>query len=175
MFIAKKSTCTVFKNHQKCRIKRFSILAVCNSFCRSKVDLSGNTVWPQASGQNCMRLFLWFSNTVWSTWVPRFWGFQRFQIQVQFSPRNYPTSRVSQWSSNQIFWVDSSMNHPSISSVISPNALSKSNSQKWLAKFWFHWRPNSNVPIFSMIPNDLGQLWFYCWPNWVFSNWDTKR
>ena len=63
-------------------------------FCPIKIDLSGNTVWPQASGfskirqnalflaflmnvcplkkckrsslrsQCCMRLFLWFSNTV---------------------------------------------------------------------------------------------------------------
>ena len=66
----------------------FSILAFSTNFCPIKSDLSGNTVWPQASGfqkltkmdqltfvhskckcsllrsQCWMRLFLWFSNTV---------------------------------------------------------------------------------------------------------------
>ena len=71
----------------------FLILAFSNNFCPIKTDLSGNTVWPQASGfqklaktdqflhfwltfvhskckrssllsQCWMRLFLWISNTV---------------------------------------------------------------------------------------------------------------
>ena len=71
----------------------FWILAFFTDFCPIKTDLSGNTVWPQASGlqklakmdhfwhfsltfvhskckrsslrsQHWMRLFLWFSNTV---------------------------------------------------------------------------------------------------------------
>ena len=65
----------------------FWILAFFTNFCPIKTDLSGNTVWPQASGfqklakmdnfwhfwltfvhslrsQCWMRLFLWFSNTV---------------------------------------------------------------------------------------------------------------
>ena len=80
----------MFENYSKCRIWIFDILAFSTIFCPSKVDLSGNTVWPQASGfeklakmdsfwhfwltfvhskckrssQCWMRLFLWFSNTV---------------------------------------------------------------------------------------------------------------
>ena len=78
---------TLFENHPKCRILAFSI-----NFCTIKIELSGNTVWPQASGfqklvkidhfwpffywtfvhSKCKRsslrcwtrLFLWFSNTV---------------------------------------------------------------------------------------------------------------
>ena len=65
----------------------FLALAFSANFCRIKINLSGNTVWPQASGfqnwpfltflmnfcpckrsslrSHCwMRLFLWFSNTV---------------------------------------------------------------------------------------------------------------
>ena len=38
---------TVFENYSKCRI---SILAFSNMFCPIKTDLSGKTVWPQASG-----------------------------------------------------------------------------------------------------------------------------
>ena len=81
---------TLFENYSKCRIW---ILAFSTNFCPIKVDLSGNTVWPQASvfqnlakmdhfwhfqwtfvhskckrssllSQCWMRLFLWFSNTV---------------------------------------------------------------------------------------------------------------
>ena len=40
----------VFKNIPKCRIWIFSILAFSTNFCPIKTDLSGNTVWPQASG-----------------------------------------------------------------------------------------------------------------------------
>ena len=39
--------CTVFENHSKCRIW---ILALSTIFCPIKIDLSGNTVWPEASG-----------------------------------------------------------------------------------------------------------------------------
>ena len=39
---------TVFENPQKCRII-VSILAFSTIFCPIKIDLSGNTVWPQAS------------------------------------------------------------------------------------------------------------------------------
>ena len=65
----------------------FLALAFSANFCRIKINLSGNTVWPQASGfqnwpfltflmnfcpckrsslrSHCwMRLFLWFSNTL---------------------------------------------------------------------------------------------------------------
>ena len=38
---------TVFKNHLKCRIWS---LAFYTNFCHIKSDLSGNIVWPQASG-----------------------------------------------------------------------------------------------------------------------------
>ena len=40
-------TGTVFENHPKCRIWIFLILALSSNFCP---DLSGNSVWPQASG-----------------------------------------------------------------------------------------------------------------------------
>ena len=82
---------TLFGNYSKCRI--CLILAFSTNFCPNKTDMSGNTVWPQASGyqklakmdhfwhfwltfvhskckrsslrsQCWMRLFLWFSNTV---------------------------------------------------------------------------------------------------------------
>ena len=43
----KKYYCTLFKNYSKCRIW---ILAFSTNFCPIKTDLSGNTVWPQASG-----------------------------------------------------------------------------------------------------------------------------
>ena len=84
---------TLFENCSKCRIW---ILAFSTNFCPIKTDLSGNTVWPQASGfqklakmdhfwhfkltfvhskckrsslrsQCLMRLFLWFSSTVGKT------------------------------------------------------------------------------------------------------------
>ena len=37
----------MFENYSKCRIW---ILAFSTNFCPIKSDLSGNTVWPQASG-----------------------------------------------------------------------------------------------------------------------------
>ena len=40
---------TLFENDSKCRIWFFGILAFFTNFCRIKIDLSGNTVWPQAS------------------------------------------------------------------------------------------------------------------------------
>ena len=81
---------TLFENYSKCRIW---ILAFSTKFCPIKVDLSGNTVWPQASvfqnlakmdhfwhfqwtfvhskckrsslrSQCWKRHYLWFSNTV---------------------------------------------------------------------------------------------------------------
>ena len=39
----------MFENHPKCRIE-FWIFAFSTNFCPIKTDLSGNTVWPQASG-----------------------------------------------------------------------------------------------------------------------------
>ena len=92
---------TLFENYSKCRIW---ILAFSINFCPIKTDLSGNTVWRQASGfqklakmddfwhfqwtfvyakckrsslgsQYWMRLFLWFSNTV-RNLIP-FWIFAR--------------------------------------------------------------------------------------------------
>ena len=48
----------------------FSILTFSTNFCHIKIDLSGNTVWPQC----WMWLFLWFSNTVISgVWVENGW------------------------------------------------------------------------------------------------------
>ena len=88
---------------------------------------------------------LFFTEIFVSTWVPRFWGFQTFQIQVQVSPRNYPTNKVFPKSSNQIFWVDSTMNHPLICSLTNPNALGRWGFQKWLAKCWFHWRNTARI------------------------------
>ena len=41
---------TLFENYSKCRIWMFLILAFFTNFCPIKTDLSGNTVWPQASG-----------------------------------------------------------------------------------------------------------------------------
>ena len=41
--------CTLFKNCSKCRIWFFLILAFFTNVCPIKTDLSGNTVWPQAS------------------------------------------------------------------------------------------------------------------------------
>ena len=41
---------TLFENYSKCRIRTFLILALSTNFWRIKIDLSGNTVWPQASG-----------------------------------------------------------------------------------------------------------------------------
>ena len=43
----KNSIFTLFENYSKCRIW---ILAFFTNFCPFKTDLSGNTVWPQASG-----------------------------------------------------------------------------------------------------------------------------
>ena len=83
----------LFKNYSKCCIWIFGILAFSINFCPINADLSGNTVWPQASifqklakkeqfwhfeltyvhsickrsslrSQCWMRLFLWFSNSV---------------------------------------------------------------------------------------------------------------
>ena len=43
----------------------FLKLAFSINFCPIKIDLSGNTVWPQASDfQTMILFFLWFSNTV---------------------------------------------------------------------------------------------------------------
>ena len=82
----------MFEIYLKCRIWSLQLLAFSTIFCSIKSDLSGNTVWPQASGfeklakmdnfwhfqftfvhskckrsslrsQHWMRLFLWFSNT----------------------------------------------------------------------------------------------------------------
>ena len=41
---------TVFESKPKCLILNLSILAFSANFCPIKSDLSGNTVWPQASG-----------------------------------------------------------------------------------------------------------------------------
>ena len=41
---------TMFENCSKCRIWNFWILAFSTNFCPIKTDISGNTVWPQASG-----------------------------------------------------------------------------------------------------------------------------
>ena len=40
---------TLFENYSKCRILIFGILAFSTNFCPIKTDLSGKTVWPQAS------------------------------------------------------------------------------------------------------------------------------
>ena len=40
---------TLLENHSKCRIRIFGILAFSTNVCTIKTDLSGNTVWPQAS------------------------------------------------------------------------------------------------------------------------------
>ena len=40
---------TVFENHSKMSHLNFSILAFSTNFCPMKINLSGNTVWPQAS------------------------------------------------------------------------------------------------------------------------------
>ena len=42
---AKEARSTLFENYSKCLILAFS-----TNFCPNKIDLSGNTVWPQASG-----------------------------------------------------------------------------------------------------------------------------
>ena len=41
---------TLFENYSKCRIWYFWILAFSTNFCPIRTVLSGNTVWPQASG-----------------------------------------------------------------------------------------------------------------------------
>ena len=41
---------TLFENDRQCRILNLRILAFFTNFCLIKSDLSGNTVWPQASG-----------------------------------------------------------------------------------------------------------------------------
>ena len=53
---------TVFENHPKCRIWLFLILAFSTNLWPIKSDLSGNTVWPQASGKKSRQneLFLAF-------------------------------------------------------------------------------------------------------------------
>ena len=40
----------LFKNYSKCHIWIFGILGFSTNFCPIKTVLSGNTVWPQASG-----------------------------------------------------------------------------------------------------------------------------
>ena len=40
----------MFENDSKCRIWIFRLLAFSINFCLINSDLSGNTVWPQASG-----------------------------------------------------------------------------------------------------------------------------
>ena len=40
----------LFEIYSKCRIWIFLILAFSTNFCPIRTDLSGNTVWPQASG-----------------------------------------------------------------------------------------------------------------------------
>ena len=93
LFLQTTYTYTVFENQPKMSHLSFRILAFSTNFCPFQIDLSGNTVWPQASDflklakmgifwhlwftyvhSNCkhsslrsqcyMRLFLWFSNTV---------------------------------------------------------------------------------------------------------------
>ena len=46
----KWSIVTVFENHPKCRIRIFQFWYFSPIFCLFKSDLSGNTVWLQASG-----------------------------------------------------------------------------------------------------------------------------
>ena len=41
---------TLFENYSKCRIWIFVLWHFSTNFCHIKTDLSGNTVWPQASG-----------------------------------------------------------------------------------------------------------------------------
>ena len=41
----KSTQCTLFKNYSKCRI---GILAFSTNFCPIKINISDNTVWPQA-------------------------------------------------------------------------------------------------------------------------------
>ena len=45
-----KNPGTLFENYSECRIWIFDILAFSTNFCPIKIYLSGNTVWPQASG-----------------------------------------------------------------------------------------------------------------------------
>ena len=40
----------MFENHSKCRIWNFGFWAFSTNFCPIITDISGNTVWPQASG-----------------------------------------------------------------------------------------------------------------------------
>ena len=40
----------MFENYSKCRFFDFSILAISNNFYPFNSDLTGNTVWTQASG-----------------------------------------------------------------------------------------------------------------------------
>ena len=47
-FILPISNFTMFENFSKCRIRKFWILAFSTNFWPFKVDLSGNTVWPQS-------------------------------------------------------------------------------------------------------------------------------
>ena len=57
-------TSTLFENYSNCLIYFFGIFA---NFCPIKIDLSSNSVWPYWNYE--MRLFLWFSNTVTSTYA----------------------------------------------------------------------------------------------------------
>ena len=57
-FLCKKSNSfTVLENYSKCRIWPFLILAFSTNFCPIEIDLSGNTVWPQASGSQKLAIF----------------------------------------------------------------------------------------------------------------------
>ena len=47
--IASFNVFTLFENHPKCLILNSLILAFSTNFCPIKTDMSGNTVWPQAS------------------------------------------------------------------------------------------------------------------------------
>ena len=91
----------------------FWMLAFSANFCPIKTDLSGNTVWPQASGfqklnkmdhfwhfeltfvhskckrssirsQCWMRLFLWFSNNVVVSFILCFWALLRLVISDKY-------------------------------------------------------------------------------------------
>ena len=41
---------TLFENKSKCLIRIFDLWLFSTNFCPLKVDLSGNTFWPKASG-----------------------------------------------------------------------------------------------------------------------------
>ena len=49
-YVGGSTVSTLFENYSKCRIWIFLILAFFINFCTNKIDLSGNTFWPQALG-----------------------------------------------------------------------------------------------------------------------------